>query len=156
MIPVPVQLAAVTASSLDTLLPHVRAFYALFGYPYEEAAKRSALEALVADESLGRIYLVEQDGQCIGYVLLAFSFGLEFGGRVAFVDELYIVPSRRQRGIGSQVVALLESLCMSLGMKALRLETEPDNPRATALYMRLGFRDSERHILTRLLPEARS
>ena len=134
-----------------TLLPFVQQFYHHFKYPYQEEQKSNVLSHLMQDESLGRIMLIEHGESAIGYILLAFSFSLEFNGPIAFIDELFIEPSGRQKGVGSQVLSQVENLCASLGMKAVRLESEAHNERATALYARSGYHDHKRHLMTKLL-----
>jgi GNAT superfamily N-acetyltransferase len=148
-----VHLVAVQQKDIPTLLPFVQQFYHHFQYPYNEAQKIGALRHLMQDESLGRILLIKHNDRPIGYVLLVFSFSLEFNGSIAFIDELFIEPSGRQKGVGSQVLAQVESLCATLGMKAVRLESEAHNERATALYARSGYHDHKRHLMTKLLKD---
>ncbi|QFY44297.1 GNAT family N-acetyltransferase [Candidatus Methylospira mobilis] len=134
---------------IPVLLPLVRQFYHHFGYPYHEAQKTDALMHFIQDESRGRLLIVKNNGNAIGYVLIAFCFSLEFDGVIAFVDELFIEPSSRQKRAGSQVLEQVEKLCGSLGMKAVRLESEADNSRATALYARTGYHDHKRRLMTK-------
>ena len=44
----------------------------------------------------------------VGYVVVTLGFSLESGGRDGFIDELYIAPAARGRGIGAKVLALVE------------------------------------------------
>lgn len=140
-----------SAADVDALLPLVRQFYAHFGYPYSEALKRRALSELLSNPALGRLVLVRVDGAVVGYAVVAFSFSLEYEGRTAFLDELFVEPSARARGLGSAVVGHVAELCRSAGVNALNLETEDSNTGATRLYERLGFRSYGRHLMTKLL-----
>jgi ribosomal protein S18 acetylase RimI-like enzyme len=151
-----VHLVVARQQDVPTLLPFVRAFYHHFKYPFQETQKSDVLRHLVQDESLGLIILIKQGDSAIGYVLIAFSFSLEFDGAIAFIDELFIEPSGRQKGVGSQVLAQVESMCASLGLKAVRLESEAQNERATALYARSGYHDHKRHLMTKLLKDTES
>jgi ribosomal protein S18 acetylase RimI-like enzyme len=146
-----VMLAPAQQKDIDTLLPFIRQFYHHFNYPFHEGPKIDALRHFVQDESLGHLMIIKQGEKAIGYVLIVFCFSLEFNGSIAFVDELFIEPSGRQKKVGSQVLAQVESLCASLGMKAVRLESEADNDRATALYARSGYHNHKRHLMTKLL-----
>lgn len=139
------------SSDLGALLPLVRSFYALFGYPYSEERKGAALARLLADAALGRVLLVESGGTAVGYVVLAWSFSLEFDGRTAFVDELFVAESARGQGLGSLVLRRAEELCRDAGANALHLETEEENEGADRLYARLGFRSYGRRLRTLLL-----
>ena len=146
-----VHLVAAQQQDVPALLPFVREFYHHFKYPFHEAQKSDVLRRLVQDGSLGRIMLIKHNNNAIGYVLIAFSFSLEFEGSIAFIDELFIEPTGRQKGVGSQVLVQVERLCASLGLKAVRLESEAHNERATALYARSGYHDHKRHLMTKLL-----
>lgn len=145
------RLVAADASNLDVFLPLVRAFYEHFKYPYEQVHKRQVLERFIADESLGQLWLIERGGAPVGYVLVAFSFGFEFNGRVAFIDELFIDPSARSEGVGAQVLAEIEKWCQTVGVAVIRLEAETSNRQATALYIRSGYVDHNRRLLTKTI-----
>jgi GNAT superfamily N-acetyltransferase len=82
---------------------------------------------------------------------VTFGFSLEFRGRNAFVDELFVREEHRGRGLGAAALAVAEEFCRGLGIAALRLEVERENPRAQELYEREGFRVHPRHILTKWL-----
>src|SRR5262245_16710080 len=60
---------------------------------------RTALDRLLADQGLGRIWLVSSDGEPVGYAVLTFGYDLEYAGRDAFLTELYLVPRARGRGV---------------------------------------------------------
>lgn len=141
-------------SDVDALLPLVRQFYAHFGYPCSEDEKRRALEEIVSNPDLGRVVLVWVESAVVGYAVVAFSFSLEYDGRTAFVDELFVAPGERGRGLGATVVRHVARLCRDAGVRALHLETEHDNVRAARLYERLGFRSYGRHLMTRILSSA--
>lgn len=146
-----IKLAAVQEQDLPVLLPFIREFYTHFNYSYDETQKCGVIRHLISDASLGRIYLIYLDQKPIGYVLIAFFFSLEFGGPIAFLDELFLEPAGRQKGVGSHVLAEVERLCAGLGMRAVRLESEAHNPRATALYARSGYHDHKRHLMTKVI-----
>jgi ribosomal protein S18 acetylase RimI-like enzyme len=140
-----------TPADLDALLPLVRAFYAQFGYPYSEDRKAPALGRILSDPALGRVLLVEAGGAAVGYAVLAFSFSLEYDGRTAFVDELFVAEAARGLGLGTLVLRRAAELCREAGVNALHLETEEENEGAARLYGRLGFRSYGRRLMTLLL-----
>ncbi len=80
--------------------------------------------------------LLEQNGQAVGYALFAKTFSQEAGGLAIWIEEIYILPSHRGCGLGKQVFAYLEE---HLPAARYRLEVEPDNTRALALYESLGY-----------------
>lgn len=147
----PCTLTGASAADVEALLPLVRTFYDHFGYPWDEGAKRRALTELVADPSLGRLVLASAGGRVVGYAVVAFSFSLEYGGRTAFLDELFVEAAARGAGIGSAAIEHVAELCREAGVNALHLETEEENTGAAALYARLGFRSYGRRLMTRIL-----
>jgi GNAT superfamily N-acetyltransferase len=105
----------------------------------------------VDSRDLGVAFVAEEDGQVVGYLALIWGFTLELGGRDAFVDELYVVPDRRGRGIGSALIEAAEAACLRVGAKALHLAVERSNAGAHRLYRRLGFTGHEKLLLTKRL-----
>jgi len=75
-----------------------------------------------------------------GYVLLAMTYSNEAGGLVLWIEEIYIVPEYRGLGLGGELFAFIESMAKS-SYARIRLESEPDNLRALALYQRMGYAD---------------
>jgi GNAT superfamily N-acetyltransferase len=92
--------------------------------PFDEAAARQALEKILRDHSLGGVWLIQDGDEAIGYVVLTLGDSLEYHGRDAFVDEIYICESHRGRGIGAQAIKFVEKICRSLDVRALHLEVE--------------------------------
>ena len=68
-----------------------------------------------------------------------------------FVDDLYIVPDSRGRGIGKAVMAMLEAEARELGAKAMHLVVDPANAPARAVYDRAGFEGSHWLLMSRRL-----
>lgn len=136
---------------LPVLLPLVREFYTHFGFAWDEERKGGLLARLLDDSDLGRLWVVSVDRQIAGYALLPLYFSVEFDGRVALLDELYVTENHRGTGAGT---SLLEEVIHALRQErilAIRLEVDSRHPDATALYTRLGFRPDGRETWTRRL-----
>ncbi|OLE60250.1 MAG: GNAT family N-acetyltransferase, partial [Cyanobacteria bacterium 13_1_40CM_2_61_4] len=102
--------------------------------PFDETTARSALEGIVRDRSLGRVWMIGDGRETFGYVVLTLGYSLEYRGRDAFVDELFIQASRRRQGIGTRALRFVEQACRDLGVRALHLEAERRNVAAQELY----------------------
>ena len=146
-----VRIAPATASHLDHLLALAREFYAGERLPYDETVLRRAYAALWAVPLHGAVWLARDGDELAGYGVLACGFSLEYAGRDAFVDELYVRPDRRDRGIGSRILDAMEAECRRQGIAALHLEVDHDNAAGRRLYRRRGFVDHERHLMTKWL-----
>jgi ribosomal protein S18 acetylase RimI-like enzyme len=77
----------------------------------------------------------------------AASRGRLLGGD-AFVDDLFIRPPFRGRGLGKLALAEVRAACEQRGVRALHLEVGRDNGAAHSLYRRAGFGDTDRQLLT--------
>ena len=133
----------------ETLLEFMREYYEFDHLPFDEPIARAALTKFVGAESLGRVWLISYEGEAIGYLVLTLGYSLEYGGRDAFLDEVYIRASHRGRGIGQSALAFVEDVCRSLGVRALHLEVERANTSAHGLYRKAGFVDHDRYLMTK-------
>jgi ribosomal protein S18 acetylase RimI-like enzyme len=135
---------------LDTLTRLAEDFHAEDGHVLDEGGRR-ALAAIAGGEALARAWLLELEGRAAGYGVLTLGFSVEYGGRDGFIDDLYLTPEARGRGLGRQAMAFLEAKARELGVRALHLEVSAENARALALYGRSGFRDNGRRLMTKRL-----
>lgn len=139
-------------ADVPALLAMMEQLYAEDGGRFEAGPAEQALRGLVRDGSLGAVWILEDGEGACGYVVLTLGYSLEFHGRDAFVDELFVAPGRRGRGLGGRALALLEAECRRRGVRALHLEVTPTNQAAVELYRGQGFELRERRLMTRPLP----
>jgi hypothetical protein len=64
-------------------------FYRQEGMPLDAGVVRQALAELVADAALARVWVLLVDGEPVGYLALPFCYSIEYGGRDAFLDEVF-------------------------------------------------------------------
>lgn len=145
--PLDIQFQQASIAHLDLLLTLMAEFYA-DTMPFVPALAQSALSGILQNSAYGFVWLIRHQGSTVGYVVLTLGYSLEYGGRDAFIDELYLRPSNRNQGIGTQTLHFLEKTCRQLDIKALHLEVERDNPKAQALYDRVGFEPHDRTLMT--------
>ena len=137
----------------EGLLEMIRDFYAHEGLSYDDVRARRALARLLADDALGRVWIVRSGGETAGYFVVTFGYSLEFGGRDAFLDELYLRDAFRGSGLGRKAIERATEACRELGIEALHLEVERHNTSAQGFYRRLGFHDHDRYLMTRWVAE---
>ncbi len=85
----------------------------------------------------------------VGYLVLTFGYSLEFHGRDAFIDELFIRASHRGRGWGTRAMEQAESTAKALNIRAVHLEVGHGNTRAQEFYSKMGYNDHERYLMTK-------
>jgi ribosomal protein S18 acetylase RimI-like enzyme len=136
-----VRIRPVTAADHPDVLRMVRALYVEDPSPRtpsDEDVRRTL--AVLADAARGAALVVDDAGPPFGYVFLTKLWSNELGGEIVFIDELWITPERRGRGVGTALIAHAMRAMRESGAVAFELEVTHDNARARALYERLGFR----------------
>ncbi|MEI6946284.1 GNAT family N-acetyltransferase [Paraflavisolibacter sp. H34] len=123
-------------------------FYAIDGYAFDAHRSETNLQLFVRNPELGRLWLLLWGEEVIGYAALTFCFSFEFGGKTAFLDELYLVPECRGKGLGKQAVAFVCRQARKEGVQAVHLEVELHNGPGRRLYGRVGFREHNRILMT--------
>jgi ribosomal protein S18 acetylase RimI-like enzyme len=135
---------------LGLLEAMVRAYYAEDGHRFDEQRQLPALRAMVEGDPMVRGWRVVLAGRTVGYAVLTLGFSLESGGRDGIIDELYLIPEVRNRGVGREVMALIEAEARALGVRCLLLEVQHANP-AVGFYRRAGYVDHRRHLMSKFL-----
>ena len=107
----------------------------------DDAFHFNTFEELMRSDVYLECYIFETDkGEIAGYALLDKMFSHEVGGILVWVEELYVRPDFQGDGIGGAFFAYLEK---NVPAARYRLETEPENEGARALYKRKGYRELE-------------
>jgi ribosomal protein S18 acetylase RimI-like enzyme len=136
---------------LPALLEMMREFYAQQHMRFDENAARAAVNRLLKSPQHGQLYLIFRGPALAGYFALTFCFSLEFHGRFALLDELYLREPFRRQKLGEGVVCFAEGICRREGIAALRLEVGRENAPAQALYIKSGFATDARNLMTKWL-----
>ena len=142
-----------TAADVPTLIGLMAEFYGESSYPLDREWAATAFRDLLNDPSRGAVWLLEVDGVPAGHVVLSVRFAMEFGGLLAYIDDLFVKPEFRRLGVArAGLEALLED-CRRRECRALHVEVAPDNFAANALYGSYGLssRVDERLQLTAVL-----
>lgn len=143
------QFRVAEVSDADLLLDFMREYYAFDGHGYDREKARVALTPLIENVQLGRAWLILDGSTPIGYAVLCFGYSLEWLGRDAFVDEIYLREAYRGRGWGKQIMKFLENAARELGIRALHLGVVPGNQRALHLYEKVGFHKHDSTFLSK-------
>jgi GNAT superfamily N-acetyltransferase len=127
------------AADLEPLLALMERFHAERALAHDDAHRRRAAGPLLEGSPHGAIWLIGPQRAPLGYVTLSFGWSVALAGREAFVQEVFIRPSVRGRGIGTEV---LHSIAVSLtagGIKALHVRLDRDDAGAARFCARVGF-----------------
>ena len=121
-------------------------FYTESDYVLDRVRADAAFTVLLSDPGLGRVWLIEQ-AAAVGYVVVTFVYGMEYGGLMAFVDDFFVRPAFRNSGLGTAALAAARDACAMLGVRAMAVEVAGDNASALAVYRRTGFEMTDRKLM---------
>jgi GNAT superfamily N-acetyltransferase len=112
-----------------------------------------AIDGVLEDRARGLFLLAAppDGGEPWGVAYVSFIWALEHGGRAAWLEELYVRPAERGRGLGRTLLQAVVDACRAAGCAAIALEVEASHARAANLYRREGFTAHRRARWVRLL-----
>jgi len=114
---------------------------------YEKPVVDAAVRDFIA-QRLARLdsvfYLAEIDGRAVGFTQLYPAFASLSLAPSWILNDLYVDPSARGRGVGEALMDAARELAISNGAAELMLQTARTNATAQGLYEKLGWvRDDE-------------
>ena len=142
-----IQFKPLVISDIDIIVKMMQEFYAIDNYPMYIEISKSLFNEFIADKNLGKSWLILNEDEIVGYVILTFIFSFEYQGKIAFLDELYLTEKARGKGIGSQAVAFIIEESKKLSLKLIYLEIENHNQNAQKLYIASGFELHNRKLM---------
>lgn len=104
----------------------------------------SVLERVIADGRLGFLLVAREDTRIVGVAYAATLLSAEHCGMVSSLEELYVVPEYRGRGVGTELLRAVFERAKAEGMVAIELEVDAGHSQVIPLYQRFGFRRLDR------------
>lgn len=114
--------------------------------PLDDNVKR-AVKILLKNPVAGRVFLIQNDFDLVGYAVLTVLFSLEYGGPCGFLDEFLILPEFRGKGFGREALNYFIESAKQEGLVAIQLEVDRENAKAKKLYESAGFFSQNRDLL---------
>ena len=115
---------------------------------YDWAASGKHSERLLRQQEGRAVYLVAWHADLpIGHALVKWDGSDEEGVSSQLhgcpdIEDLFVVPDHRSRGVGSLILGHAESLALHRGCPQIGLGVDVDNPRGRCLYELRGYRDA--------------
>ena len=117
-------------------------FYAEASYELHRGRAAEAFTAVIADERLGYVWLIQEAGEDVGHVVITLKYAMEYGGLIACLDDLFVRKEWRNRGLSSAALGEVRSFCEQEGIRALTVEVGFGNGPAQKVYRRVGFAEA--------------
>ena len=134
-------------SDISIITKMMQDFYAIDNYPMDVEVAKKLFQEFISNEHLGKSWLMYSENEIVGYIILTFIFSFEYGGKIAFLDELFIKETARGKGFGKEAIQFIQQEVPKLSLKLLYLEVEPHNENAQKLYLAHDFELHNRKLM---------
>jgi len=111
------------------------------------------LKELNAHRLTGSWFVFEMGEEVVGYCILATRWSNGLGGTVLNIDELYVRPGRRGRGVASNFLDLIAKVAPD-SVAEIQVELPASCRKARDLLARLGYAESKSRLMLRKLRDA--
>ena len=137
--------AVVREADLPELLPVLRAYCDFYDAEPGDWELLRMSRALIADPEREGLQLIARDvtGDVIGFATIFWTWSTLSASRIAVMNDLFVAPAARGRGIGEALIAACLERCHEHAATFLSWQTARHNHRAQRLYERLGARREE-------------
>ena len=138
-----IEIKSMTEEHMAQVVEMMRVFYAspaVLSNGSEEIFQNNVENCVNDSPYLEGYVFVEKNKEddILGYAMVAKSFSTEFGKPCMWIEDLYLKPSYRGNGIGTQFFVFIEK---KYSKALLRLEVEAENGRAIHVYKKCGFEE---------------
>ena len=127
-------------------------FFQEEGFDVPPEAVRQRADVFLS-EAANAVFLAEQEGVAVGVATVTTVFGFETG-RYAEVEDLYVLPAHRGRGVAAALLDAALAWCRSRGCSDVEVVVTPEAEQRHGLldwYHRRGWVNTGRLILVRVL-----
>ncbi len=145
-----IKITQATPADLDQLVNLFDGYRRFYEQPSDpEGARTFLAERLQRGESIVFLAIddAEDERESLGFVQLFPSFSSVSMKRLWILNDLYVAPDARQRGVARALMEAAHKLALQTGAKGLTLQTAHDNTHARTLYESLGY-EQEVHFVT--------
>ena len=127
------------SEDLEFLVPLFNAYREFYRQPSDPHLARSFLQARLENRDAVILPAGREGGSALGFTQLFPSFSSLGAARIFILNDLFVVPSARRTGVGSQLLRAAAEFARCAGAIRLTLSTEVTNKDAQALYEAEGW-----------------
>lgn len=134
----PIAISKVGINDLGVLLPLLRAYCDFYEVAPRDDRLVSLCRGLIEDPGEGVQLIARDRGIVIGFATIFWTFSTLVASRIGVMNDLYVDPEARGRGVGAALIEACRGECRKRGAAKLSWDTAPDNATAQRLYERTG------------------
>jgi len=109
-----------------------------------------AVDQVIKNRFPGVLLVAKDKAVVVGVALAVYSPSAELG-RVLAVNDFFVDPAHRKKGVGRALVARILQEAKALHVDRIDLEILPTNPDAAAFWRKMGFSNTGRAVFTKEL-----
>ena len=140
-----VEIRPAREDEIEEMLPLIRAYCEFYETEPNDDGLRQMFRTLINDPSQGAVFIARADGKAVGFATLDWKWSSLKGARIGYLEDLFVDPGARGKGIADALIEVCAGRCRELGMPAMSWQTAPDNHRAQQVYDRTGA-DSDTYL----------
>ena len=145
-----------TPADLDVAARLFTGYLRFYGKDTPEAQARAFVAERLAKQDSVFLLAEASSGEAIGFTQLYPAFASLSLAPSWILNDLYVEPAARGRGVGEALMQAARELAMSDGSAELMLQTARSNTTAQRLYEKLGWQRDEEFLVYTLDPRVTS
>ena len=137
-------IARVGVADLDDLIPLMRGYCDFYEVSPSDGSLRALARTLIERPDTSGVQLIAREGgAALGFATIFWSYSTLSACAIGVMNDLYVAPQGRGRGLGAELIRACEAECATRGVEILEWETAPSNARAQSVYDRFDAARSE-------------
>ena len=138
------RIAPVAEREFEDFLPLIADYQRFYGVEQpDEARNREFFRRFLAPSDDGLLLGAWEAGEPVGHACLYWFFTSTSAAESVLMNDLYVVPEARRRGVGRALIDASATVARERGAHHLEWTTAPDNETAQRLYDATGAQRSE-------------
>ena len=133
-----VEIRPARTEEIEEMLPLIRAYCEFYETEPNDDGLREMFRTLITDASQGAVFVAVQDERLVGFATLDWKWSSLKAARIGYLEDLFVDPDARGKGIADALIEVCAERCRELGMPAMEWLTAPHNLRAQQVYDRTG------------------
>lgn len=118
------------------------------------ATEQDLRQHLFGEQRRAEVLIAEKDSKVLGFALFFHSFSTFLGKPGIYLEDLFILPDQRSRGVGLQLLARLAEVALERDCGRLEWSVLNWNERAIQFYLNLGSQPMDEWTVHRVTGEA--